>query len=115
MSEIESTEGLVLWGLLYNEDYCRKVIPFLKDEYFQEQSHKLIFGKIDGYLDKYNAQPSKEALIIDIEQQSDVSDNVYSEVITILNELHKEKDRDENVAKVKHDDGRANFLCTLIG
>lgn len=97
MSAIESTEGLVLWGLIYNDDFCRKVIPFLKDEYFQEHHHKIIFNKVNDYLDKYNSQPSKEALIIDIEQQNDIGDDAYSQCISTLNDLYVEKDRKENI------------------
>jgi len=97
MSEIESTEGLITWGLIYNDEFCRKVIPFLSKDYFQEYHYKIIFEKIDNYLEKYNAQPTKEALIIDIEKESGVSDEVYNECITTLNAIHAEKDRQENV------------------
>lgn len=97
MSVIENTEGLIMWGLIYNDEYCRKVIPFLKTEYFQDYHYKIIFDKINAYLTKYNTQPTKEALIIDIESEKGVSDEAYTLCINTLNDLHAEKDRKENI------------------
>ena len=97
MSEIDNTEGLILWGLIYSDEFCRKVIPFLKKEYFQDEHYKVIFEKVDNYLTKYNTLPTKEAVIIDIESEKGVSDEVYNDCITTLNELHLEKDRSENI------------------
>ncbi len=59
-------EQLIFGNLLTNEDYGRKVIPFLKEEYFQDYSDKLAFNLVDEYVKKYNTFPTKEALIIDL-------------------------------------------------
>lgn len=60
-------EKLILSNLAYNEAYVRKVIPFLKDEYFHEQSDKIIYSLIDKYFKQYNSIPHKDALMIDLE------------------------------------------------
>ena len=96
MSEIQSKEGLILHGLIYNDHYCRKVIPFLKAEYFQEHYHKIIFEKTEEHLTKYNTQPTKEALIIEIEASSGVSDEAYAQCIELLDELHLVTGKTEN-------------------
>ena len=61
-----SIENLILSNLLYNEEYSRKVIPFLKTDYFSDQSQLVIYKLIDIYFNKYNACPSLDALAIDL-------------------------------------------------
>jgi hypothetical protein len=65
-----SFDKVIFDNLIYNEDYARKTIPFLKQEYFHDESDKIIFGLIDEYVKKYNAVPSKEALYIDLSNKS---------------------------------------------
>ena len=60
-----------------NEDFCRKVIPFLKSEYFHDKCEKLIFQDIEDFFMKYNTVPSKEAVIISLDKlYSALSDNI---------------------------------------
>lgn len=63
MAEIQT---LILRNLLQNEDYLRKVIPFLKPEYF-EGDHKSVFNKIGSFVAKYNKLPTTEALRIELD------------------------------------------------
>jgi len=60
-----------------NEDYCRKVIPFLKNEYFHDNSEKLIFENIQDFFLKYNTVPSKEAVIISLEKNKVISEQDF--------------------------------------
>ena len=52
-------EEIIFSHLLFNEEYSRKVIPFLKNEYFQTRTNKILFELIDGYIKTYNVVPSK--------------------------------------------------------
>ena len=70
-------ENVVLTNLIYNEDYARKVLPYLKEEYFPNQSQKVIYSLINNYINKYNALPSKEALTIDLSNLSNVSEDTF--------------------------------------
>ena len=63
-----STETAILSHLLTNENYTRKVLPFLKNEYFEKSENKIIFDEFYKFMDEYNALPSKEALYIEIEK-----------------------------------------------
>lgn len=76
MQQIEKT---ILSNLTMREEYARKVIPFLKDEYFQNQSDKLVFGIVTGYVDKYGSFPSKEAMLIDLNHIQNISQPVFEE------------------------------------
>ena len=55
----------ILRNLLSNEDYLRKVIPFLKKEYF-EAEHKVLFNEIVSFVNKYNKLPTKESITVDM-------------------------------------------------
>ena len=68
-------DNLILENLASNEEYVRKVFPFLKKEYFSDQMDKNLFGLITMFVSKYNALPSKEALLIECDVMKDISDD----------------------------------------
>ena len=61
-------ETTILNNLIFNEDYTRKVIPFLKAEYFTDFAEKTVFQTVAEYVDKYKSVPDVEALNIDIQK-----------------------------------------------
>ena len=72
MTEL-NLEKTILKSLLKNEDYCRKVIPFLKSEYFSSED-KVLFEQINEFILKYNKRPTIDALTIEIDSASKISD-----------------------------------------
>jgi replicative DNA helicase len=70
-------ENVIFENLIYNEDYARKCLPFLKTEYFTNKSDQIVFELIDEYVKKYNAFPTKEALEIDLSDKSGLNEEVY--------------------------------------
>jgi hypothetical protein len=72
-----SIEKLIFSNLILNQDYGRKVIPFLKDEYFSDFTDKNVFKLINTYVDKYNSFPTKEALLVDLRNQDNISQETY--------------------------------------
>ena len=70
-------ENAIFGNLVYNEEYARKCIPFLKEEYFTSQDQKTVFRLIKEYVDKYNAFPSKEALAIDLSNKDGISEETF--------------------------------------
>ena len=91
MKTIETT---ILKNLVHNEDYLRKVIPFLKDEYFQDNADKVVFNLIEEFVKKYNKPPTLEALDIS-SQNSSLTEVQFSEVSSLLKELNN-KDESNN-------------------
>ena len=61
-----SVEKLIFNNLVYNEDYGRKTIPFLKEEYFHDIADRTVFSIINNYVDSYNSFPSKEAIGLEL-------------------------------------------------
>jgi len=85
-------ENTIFSNLLFNEDYARKTIPFLKEEYFSNQADKVLFSLISEYVHKYNAFPSKEALAIDLSNKVGVSELTFKEVADNISKLDIDKD-----------------------
>jgi len=84
-------EQTILSNLIYDENYCRRVLPFLKKEYFHDQTEKLIFSEIDIFINKYNNLPTKDTLLIELNNKSDVSENVFKESVEYINNMLFEK------------------------
>ena len=83
-------ETTILSNLVYNEEYTRKVIPFLKEDYFQDGVEKIIFQTIWAYAEKYKSNPTIDALVIDVqgkalnEEQYNVANINSDEVLDLL-------------------------------
>lgn len=73
-------DQMILSGLLHNEDYMRKVIPFLKDEYFDDNTTKLLFNEYCDFVKKYNTLPTKQSLFLAIEEKSNINEDQFKEV-----------------------------------
>ncbi len=91
----ETLSRTILRSLLTNESYLRKVIPFLKPNYF-EGPPKVIFKQIGAFVDKHNTLPTMEAFRIDLEQDEKLSDDMFTEISAILPEIFSAVDIDED-------------------
>jgi replicative DNA helicase len=83
---MERIEKTILQGLIYNEDYMRKVFPFLKQEYFSDQIDGQMYKTISGFISEYNKCPSKEAIEISLQNDRGVGEDTYENCINELNE-----------------------------
>jgi len=81
---MDNVEFLILRNLLYNEDYTRKVIPFIKSEYFEDLNQKVIFEEILNFITEYNQLATKEILSIEIEKRKDMNDTSFKEILHII-------------------------------
>jgi len=80
-------EVTILSNLVYSEKYTRKVLPFLKSEYFTAREHKIIFLEIHEYVSQYDALPSLNALGIECQERTDLTEEQFKDVIGVLNVL----------------------------
>ena len=87
-------ENTVLAGLLHNEDYMRRVIPFLSEDYFGDFTDKTIFKSIVKYISDYNGIPTREALRISIEEKDNISDDQYKTIVETINALEYDEKTD---------------------
>jgi archaellum biogenesis ATPase FlaH len=80
-------EEIIFSHLLFNEEYSRKVIPFLKNEYFQTRTNKILFELIDGYIKTYNVVPSKEALNTKLQSLDNISEDDFKSCGELITKL----------------------------
>ncbi len=85
---MERLELTILRNLLYDENYSRKVIPFIQPDYFEQRSEKLIFQEIVYFIVKYNASITKEALTIELDNRKDLTETEVKEVRDIIQSLN---------------------------
>ena len=81
---MEKVEFLILRNLLHNEKYIRKVIPFIKSEYFEDQNQKIVFEEILSFVQEYNQPATKEVLCIEIEKRTDINEQSFKEITQII-------------------------------
>lgn len=77
-------EHTILSQLLCNDEYARRVLPFIRSSYFQESAEKALFRTYVEYWDKYNVAPTKESLAIEVSNRDDISDSEYDEAVGII-------------------------------
>lgn len=80
-------EQSILRNLVYNEDYLRKVLPFLKDDYFSDRTERTIYNEITSFTETYNTPPTIEALSIAVKERNNLSDDEVKNCETYLQEI----------------------------
>lgn len=80
-------EQTILRNLIHNEDYLRKVLPFLKDEYFSDRAEKAIFKEITDFTNEYNNPPTTEALELSLKEKRNLTNDEVEKCETALKEL----------------------------
>ena len=89
LTNFERIETTILSNLFYEEDYARKVLPFLKEDYFPLRTEKVLFAEIYKFVQKYNNLPTKEAIIIELSQRKDVNEDEHNTLKEIVNSISK--------------------------
>ena len=88
---MERIETTAIRNLIHHEEYCRKVLPFIKEEYFNDRLEKLIFTEIYKFVNKYNNLPTKESLSIEMNTNKGVSEDEYKKMNEIISSLNPEQ------------------------
>ena len=80
-------ELTILKNLVHNEDFARKTLPFLKEEYFGDSSERQVFKRINDFMMKYNNRPTREAIGIDIESSTNLSEEEHKRSMELVRNL----------------------------
>ena len=86
---MDNVEFLILRNLLHNEEYVRKVIPFIKADYFENRSQKIVYEEILKFVEEYNKPVTKEILCIETEKRQDITDVDYKEITQLISSLEE--------------------------
>jgi hypothetical protein len=89
-------ERTILANLIHNEEFARKVLPYLKSEYFSSEGERKAFTLIYAYVDKYNKFPTPKALEIDLQKEvGDINEYCYKETIECIESIVKPEPHEE--------------------
>ena len=89
MNRLEQT---ILKNLIYNEVYTRKVLPFIKPDYFSDNTERIVFKEIFDFVNKYKNLPTHESLVINFTESKSLTEPQVRESIDLLKEIHSSKD-----------------------
>lgn len=89
-------ENVIFGNLINNEEYARKVIPFLKSEYFSDQVDRTVFDLITDYVNKYNSFPTQTALDIDLNEKTGLTEDQFKRAKELVSTLAKSEEKDMN-------------------
>jgi archaellum biogenesis ATPase FlaH len=80
-------ELTILKNLVHNEDFARKTLPFLKEEYFSDSSERVVFKRITDFMTKYNSRPTREAIGIEIESSTNLGEEEHKRSMELVRSL----------------------------
>ena len=95
----QTIERTTLTNLLNNEEYTRKVLPFIKPEYFDVKEERIIFDEIQKFVDKYNKIPTQTSLEIEVGTRKDLNDVEHKKIVEIIKTLKKENQYGDSIIK----------------
>jgi len=90
-------EQTILRNLIRNEDYMRKVLPFLKTEYFSDKTERVIYEEINKFTETYNSTPTIEAIGLAVKERRNLSDEELEKSQSYLHEIASFKDEESKV------------------
>ncbi len=112
-------ESVIFEGLLGNDDYTRKTLPFLEEEYFDSRVDKILFKEIKGFYDKHNKSPTKKILRLFLDDCSDLKQGEFDEAIELVESLGEPENNQvwlmERTEKFCRDKAIYNAIMTSIG
>ena len=91
---MSQTEKTILSGLLNDSDFCKKTIPFLQEEYFLDRVDRAVFRSLQDFVNEYKGIPTKEALLIALENNKSLTEDEFGKCKTLVGEMGKTAKQD---------------------
>lgn len=91
-------EQIILKNLIYNENYTRKVLPFIRSDYFADDAERVVFKEVFDFTNKYKNLPTHEALVINLTESKSLTEPQVKSAIELLNEIKESKDETVELA-----------------
>ena len=82
-----SIEKLILENLLLNEEYSRKVVPFLKEDFFHDKKERIVFTEIKKFILAYNGLPTEKSLGISLSDRKDLTNDEFNDTVKLIETL----------------------------
>jgi replicative DNA helicase len=94
MKRLETT---ILKNLIFNEEYARKILPFIKSDYFADNTEKILFQEVEEYINHYKNLPTYESLVINFTESKTLTEQQVRDSVELLREINSEKDERSDV------------------
>ena len=82
-------EKLILSHLIYSEDFTRSVLPYVVPKYFEDTTERLIYEEIEKYVKRHNGLPTKEALLIEIDQKEGLHETMFDDATKYITNIEQ--------------------------
>ena len=89
-------ESTILANLIKNETYTRKVIPFIKPEYFNNVAERIVFNKISTYVNEYKNIPNQNAFLIEVKNDQTIVESDYNSTVELIESFQHEDTNYDN-------------------
>ena len=89
-----NVQHLILKNLIHNEEYARSTLPYLETKYFDNNIDQIVYEEVDKFISKYNSLPTREALVIELDNRKGMSDKEYSECGAYIGTLVEDEKED---------------------
>jgi archaellum biogenesis ATPase FlaH len=83
-------EQTILKSLIKSDEYCRKALPFIEPEYFEDGTERAIYQEVKDYVEQYNGVPTGEALLIQLNNRKNITEDMFSEAGEIVSSFDNE-------------------------
>ena len=90
-------EQTIIRNLIYNEEYLRKVLPFIKDEYFTDKTERMLFSEISEFVSRYNTTPTIEAIGLAVKERRNLTDDEVEKSESYLQEIALAKGEESKI------------------
>lgn len=88
-------QKVILQNLIFNEGYSRRVLPFIKEEYYSENNERRVFRKINEFVLLYNKLPNTDALMISLQNDKDLSQTEYEKCQELVESFQVIKEEED--------------------
>jgi archaellum biogenesis ATPase FlaH len=85
-----SVESLVVSSFIHNEGFVRRVLPHIQDEYFEDASNRIFIDEVRKYFTEYDALPTKEAMVIELETRRDLTADQFTSLVNMIRTSEEE-------------------------
>jgi replicative DNA helicase len=89
MNRLETT---ILKNLIYNEEFTRKVLPFIQEDYFVDSAERVLFKQVHSFINRYKSLPTKESLVIELSDSKELNEKQVRDTVELINTIEKQKD-----------------------
>ena len=96
---MQTIEKTILANLIHNEKYTRKVLPFIKGDYFSDRTERTVFEEIQKFVDKYSDLPNQNALEVALDRRQHLNEHADKRASPVVKQLHQDDIRRRDVVR----------------